>query len=36
MVAGGDVRLAAEALGTRARTLYDKIGRYGLVPTDYR
>jgi two-component system C4-dicarboxylate transport response regulator DctD len=36
IVAGGDVRLAAEALGTPRKTLYDKIGRYGLVPTDYR
>ena len=36
IVAGGDVRLAAEALGTPRKTLYDKIARYGLVPTDYR
>ena len=36
IVAGGDVRLAAEALGAPRKTLYDKIGRYGLVPTDYR
>ncbi|MGC5778773.1 sigma-54-dependent transcriptional regulator [Methylobacterium sp. NFXW15] len=36
IVAGGDVRLAAEALGAPRKTLYDKIARYGLVPTDYR
>ncbi|GJD36059.1 sigma-54-dependent transcriptional regulator [Methylobacterium aerolatum] len=36
IIAGGDVRLAAEALGTPRKTLYDKIARYGLTPTDYR
>jgi two-component system, NtrC family, C4-dicarboxylate transport response regulator DctD len=36
IMAGGDVRLAAEALGTPRKTLYDKIARHGLTPTDYR
>ncbi|KAB1075972.1 sigma-54-dependent transcriptional regulator [Methylobacterium planeticum] len=36
VMAGGDVRLAAEALGTPRKTLYDKIARHGLTPTDYR
>jgi len=35
-MAGGDVRLAAESLGTPRKTLYDKIARHGLTPTDYR
>ncbi|KQO65893.1 Fis family transcriptional regulator [Methylobacterium sp. Leaf469] len=35
-MAGGDVRLAAESLGTPRKTLYDKIARHGLAPTDYR
>ena len=36
IMAAGDVRLAAEALGTPRKTLYDKIARHGLTPTDYR
>ncbi|MBY0256033.1 sigma-54 dependent transcriptional regulator [Methylobacterium sp.] len=36
IVAAGDVRLAAESLGTPRKTLYDKIARHGLTPTDYR
>jgi two-component system C4-dicarboxylate transport response regulator DctD len=36
IMAGGDVRLAAESLGTPRKTLYDKIARHGLTPTDYR
>lgn len=36
IVAGGDVRLTAESLGTPRKTLYDKIARHGLTPTDYR
>jgi two-component system C4-dicarboxylate transport response regulator DctD len=36
IMAGGDVRVAAEALGTPRKTLYDKIARHGLDPNDYR
>lgn len=36
IMAGGDVRMAAESLGTPRKTLYDKIARYGLAPTDFR
>ena len=36
MVAGGDVRAAAESLGTPRKTLYDKMARHGLTPSDYR
>lgn len=36
IMAGGDVRVAAESLGTPRKTLYDKIARHGLTPTDYR
>ncbi|MEH3148231.1 MAG: sigma-54 dependent transcriptional regulator [Methylobacterium frigidaeris] len=36
IAAGGDVRLAAEALGTPRKTLYDKLARHGLDPTQYR
>jgi len=36
IMAGGDVRLAAESLGVPRKTLYDKIARYGLAPTDFR
>ncbi|WP_423794592.1 sigma-54-dependent transcriptional regulator [Methylobacterium durans] len=36
IMAGGDVRVAAEHLGTPRKTLYDKIARHGLTPTDYR
>ncbi|SFK86887.1 sigma-54-dependent transcriptional regulator [Methylorubrum salsuginis] len=36
IMAGGDVRVAAESLGVPRKTLYDKIARYGLVPTDFR
>ncbi|WP_336491194.1 sigma-54-dependent transcriptional regulator [Methylobacterium nigriterrae] len=36
IMAGGDVRLAAEALGTPRKTLYDKLARHGLTPTDFR
>ena len=36
IMARGDVRLAAESLGTPRKTLYDKIARHGLTPTDYR
>ncbi|MFD0936022.1 helix-turn-helix domain-containing protein, partial [Methylobacterium trifolii] len=36
IMAGGDVRAAAESLGTPRKTLYDKITRHGLAPTDYR
>ncbi|MCJ2032946.1 sigma-54-dependent transcriptional regulator [Methylobacterium sp. J-068] len=36
IMAGGDVRLAAESLGTPRKTLYDKIARHGLTPTDFR
>ncbi|MCK2056907.1 sigma-54 dependent transcriptional regulator [Methylobacterium sp. 37f] len=36
IMAGGDVRMAAESLGTPRKTLYDKIARHGLTPTDYR
>jgi two-component system, NtrC family, C4-dicarboxylate transport response regulator DctD len=36
IVAGGDVRLAAEALGLPRKTLYDKVARHGLTPADYR
>ena len=36
IMAGGDVRIAAESLGTPRKTLYDKMARHGLTPTDYR
>ncbi len=36
IMAGGDVRVAAESLGVPRKTLYDKIARYGLAPTDFR
>ena len=36
IMAGGDVRLAAEALGTPRKTLYDKLARHGLDPNAYR
>jgi two-component system C4-dicarboxylate transport response regulator DctD len=36
LVAGGDVRAAAEALGLPRKTLYDKMARHGLTPGDYR
>ncbi|GJE25604.1 sigma-54-dependent transcriptional regulator [Methylobacterium organophilum] len=36
IMAGGDVKLAAEALAVPRKTLYDKIARYGLTPNDYR
>ena len=36
IMAGGDVRQAAESLGVPRKTLYDKIARYGLAPTDFR
>ena len=36
IAAGGDVKSAAESLGTPRKTLYDKIARHGLTPTDYR
>ena len=36
IAAGGDVRAAAEALGTPRKTLYDKLTRHGLDPADYR
>ncbi|WP_407519141.1 sigma-54-dependent transcriptional regulator [Methylobacterium oryzisoli] len=36
IMAGGDVRVAAEALGTPRKTLYDKLARHGLDPNDYR
>ncbi|MGU3539300.1 sigma-54-dependent transcriptional regulator [Methylobacterium sp. A54F] len=36
VMAGGDVRVAAEALGLPRKTLYDKLARHGLTPTDYR
>ncbi|MEE7501959.1 sigma-54 dependent transcriptional regulator [Methylobacterium mesophilicum] len=36
IMAGGDVRAAAEALGLPRKTLYDKMARHGLTPGDYR
>jgi two-component system, NtrC family, C4-dicarboxylate transport response regulator DctD len=36
LVAGGDVRAAAEALGLPRKTLYDKLTRHGLNPAEYR
>ena len=36
IVAGGDVKLAAEALGIPRKTLYDKLNRHGLAATDFR
>jgi two-component system C4-dicarboxylate transport response regulator DctD len=30
------VRVAAESLSVPRKTLYDKIARYGLAPTDFR
>ncbi|WP_018259569.1 sigma-54-dependent transcriptional regulator [Methylobacterium sp. WSM2598] len=36
IMARGDVRLAAEALGLPRKTLYDKLARHGLDPTDFR
>lgn len=36
IMAGGDVRAAAESLGTPRKTLYDKITRHGLAATDFR
>ena len=36
IMSGGDVRLASESLGVPRKTLYDKIARYGLTPTDFR
>ncbi|GJD51176.1 C4-dicarboxylate transport transcriptional regulatory protein DctD [Methylobacterium crusticola] len=36
IMAGGDVRVAAEALGTPRKTLYDKLARHGLDPNDFR
>ena len=36
IVAGGDVRAAAEALELPRKTLYDKVARHGLTPSDYR
>ena len=36
IVASGDVRAAAEALGLPRKTLYDKVARHGLTPADYR
>ena len=36
IMAGGDVRVAAESLGVPRKTLYDKIARYGLAPTEFR
>ncbi len=36
IVAGGDVRIAAESLGIPRKTLYDKLNRHGLAATDFR
>ncbi|MGU3448769.1 sigma-54-dependent transcriptional regulator [Methylobacterium sp. 391_Methyba4] len=36
IMAGGDVRAAAEALGLPRKTLYDKMARHGLTPGDFR
>ncbi|GJD54644.1 sigma-54-dependent transcriptional regulator [Methylobacterium dankookense] len=36
IMAGGDVKLAAEALGIPRKTLYDKLSRHGLAATDFR